>query len=348
MNTETAFEYEENLAGKRFAFFGHFSHWPSLFLDATPQAHVQARLAMVVHNVDADLDYLVVGDGREKGRADAIRQAQKLRAEGDRPKTLDEREFLHLVRPKIAGKSFAVAGGFSQGGLDLDDGPGGLLARYGVTVREKVCADLDFLVIGERRAKGKTAVLRQAETLRDQGAPIRILREHELLDWLACLDRPEAQHDDFRTFAARLRHVADPRRVDRALQMLKKEAFQLYTDVTAEQLGGVVKSQSYAGTHYACWLDREGRYACFDDDLDRCMGLQGSVCKHILVLLIGLTYSGELDPTQAYAWMRTAAKKGPVNKEGPSAELVLRYRGVEAGEVDWRPTETVPEDFYAL
>ena len=27
---------------------------------------------------------------------------------------------------------------------------------------------------------------------------------------------------------------------------------------------------------------------------------------------------------------------------------LLRYRGAQAGEVDWRPTETVPEDYYAL
>jgi hypothetical protein len=26
----------------------------------------------------------------------------------------------------------------------------------------------------------------------------------------------------------------------------------------------------------------------------------------------------------------------------------LKYKGVEAGEIDWRPTETIPEDFYAL
>jgi hypothetical protein len=25
----------------------------------------------------------------------------------------------------------------------------------------------------------------------------------------------------------------------------------------------------------------------------------------------------------------------------------LRYKGAEAGEIDWRPTETMPEDYYA-
>ena len=26
----------------------------------------------------------------------------------------------------------------------------------------------------------------------------------------------------------------------------------------------------------------------------------------------------------------------------------LKYKGAEAGDVDWRPTETIPEDFYAM
>ena len=29
-------------------------------------------------------------------------------------------------------------------------------------------------------------------------------------------------------------------------------------------------------------------------------------------------------------------------------ETLLRFKGAEAGEVDWRPTETIPEDFYAM
>jgi hypothetical protein len=27
---------------------------------------------------------------------------------------------------------------------------------------------------------------------------------------------------------------------------------------------------------------------------------------------------------------------------------LLRYKGAEAGEIDRRPTETIPEDFYAM
>jgi hypothetical protein len=29
-------------------------------------------------------------------------------------------------------------------------------------------------------------------------------------------------------------------------------------------------------------------------------------------------------------------------------EIFIKYKGAEAGEVDWRPTETMPEDYYAV
>jgi len=30
------------------------------------------------------------------------------------------------------------------------------------------------------------------------------------------------------------------------------------------------------------------------------------------------------------------------------SQTFLKYKGAEAGEIDWRPTETVPEDYYAF
>jgi hypothetical protein len=29
------------------------------------------------------------------------------------------------------------------------------------------------------------------------------------------------------------------------------------------------------------------------------------------------------------------------------SDTLLMYRGAEAGEIDWRPTETIPEDYFA-
>jgi hypothetical protein len=38
----------------------------------------------------------------------------------------------------------------------------------------------------------------------------------------------------------------------------------------------------------------------------------------------------------------------PAIDEEIMSATFLRYKGAEAGEVDWRPTETIPEDFYAM
>ena len=43
----------------------------------------------------------------------------------------------------------------------------------------------------------------------------------------------------------------------------------------------------------------------------------------------------------------SGSAKPELNKEA-MGEFFIRYKGAEAGEVDWRPTETVPEDYYAL
>ncbi len=344
----TLFGNAENLEGRRFAFFGRFGNWPQLHVHTRPAELVRERGALVVDQVDDQLDYLVIGDKPQKGRADAVRKAARLRTRGATIETLDEREFLYLIRPQISGRSFCFTGGFSAGGLDLEEGPGDLLAQHGASLEEKVNDDLDCLVVGERRGKGKTATLRRADELRQQGSDLIILPEHQFLELVACLSQPGATQNDFRSLAAQLRQVADERRVDRAIKMLKKEAFQLYANSTSETLGGIVKSQTQEGTFYASWIDHQGRYSCYDHDLEACRGTQGAVCKHILVLLIGMARNGGFDPACAYKWIRAAAKKKPVNDPNPSAELILPFRGVEAGEVDWRPTETVPEDYYAL
>jgi len=40
-------------------------------------------------------------------------------------------------------------------------------------------------------------------------------------------------------------------------------------------------------------------------------------------------------------------KKAALDKNAISATFI-KYKGAEAGEIDWRPTETIPEDYYAL
>ena len=54
------------------------------------------------------------------------------------------------------------------------------------------------------------------------------------------------------------------------------------------------------------------------------------------------------DPAVAAAWVDASKTQKPAYDPNAMTETFLRYRGAEAGEIDWRPTETVPEDFYAM
>ncbi|MGN6105892.1 MAG: hypothetical protein ACTHU0_12370, partial [Kofleriaceae bacterium] len=126
------------------------------------------------------------------------------------------------------------------------------------------------------------------------------------------------------------------------------EKFQIYARIDEQRLVGVGRSQSGSGTVYASGLTPDGHYGCAQPDLSECMGLQGSPCKHLLVLVVGLARVGTLPLDQGIQWIQAAKRHGPREDGELSAETFLQYKGAQAGELDWRPTETIPEDFYAL
>ncbi len=159
---------------------------------------------------------------------------------------------------------------------------------------------------------------------------------------------PDGGTVDFKTFLSRLEQEFDQERLKKSLKMLKGERFQLFAEVTPDSLVGVVKSQTDASLVYSCRLTENGSYACCTQNLNPCGGLRGTLCKHLLVLLIGITNGGELDAAKACEWVLGSKhfKNATLDKDVMTATL-LRYKGAEAGEIDWRPTETMPEDYYA-
>jgi hypothetical protein len=146
----------------------------------------------------------------------------------------------------------------------------------------------------------------------------------------------------------RLRGQVDGARLSKALVMLQAERFQLYAQADGAALVGVVKSQSNPRLVYSCRLAADGSFGCCTQNLRPCGGLRGALCKHLLVLIVGLTKAGQLDPGTVHSWVRASRNQRPSNDRDPMSETFLRYKGAEAGAIDWRPTETVPEDYYAL
>ncbi len=153
---------------------------------------------------------------------------------------------------------------------------------------------------------------------------------------------------DFDQFMDRLGEITDASRLKKSTKMLKANAFQLFSEVTNGSVTGVVKSQTDANLVYSCSLSSDGTFCCCTQNLNACGGLRGSLCKHLLVLIVGLTKSGELDATDVDRWINESKMKQPVLDKDRMSEILLKYKGAEAGEIDWRPTETVPEDFMAF
>ena len=68
----------------------------------------------------------------------------------------------------------------------------------------------------------------------------------------------------------------------------------------------------------------------------------------LLVLVVGLVQAGQADAELLSKWAKATGKNKPkLDKDAMSATFV-KYKGAEAGEIDWRLTETIPEDYYAL
>jgi uncharacterized protein YjbI with pentapeptide repeats len=153
---------------------------------------------------------------------------------------------------------------------------------------------------------------------------------------------------DLPSFMARLRQTIDPGRLGNALEMLCSDRFQLFSQVEEGSLIGVVRSQSDPDLVYSCRLAGDGSYSCCTQNLHVCGGLRGALCKHLLVLIVGLARAEKLDLAAVDRWIEASQKKKPVHDRDSASTVFLRYKGAETGEVDWRPTETVPEDFYAF
>src|SRR5262249_16297978 len=139
----------------------------------------------------------------------------------------------------------------------------------------------------------------------------------------------------------------------KALTMLRAERFQLFAEVDPDYVSGIVRSQSSASRIYACRLATDGRYSCCTQNLIQCVVSRGSPCKHLLGLVVGLVKAGDLGTATGVEWLTCARQMGRTSDgHRPDKDVVtatfLKFKGAEAGEVDWRPTETIPEDFYAM
>ena len=131
---------------------------------------------------------------------------------------------------------------------------------------------------------------------------------------------------DFDTFMERLTEITDASRLKKSLKMLKADSFELFSEVEDDRVAGVVKSQSDAKLVYSCTLQQSGEFSCCTQNLNPCGGLRGSLCKHILVLLVGLAKSGELDPTKGRPMDQRQQTEKPRTGQGPHGRSPLKIQ----------------------
>ena len=339
-------DYAQDVSGKRFALVGAPIGWPR-FHPGGPTETLRSRGASVAEKLSADVDYIAVFGGRQKGRAAGKRKAEQLAAEG-KVELLDQQGLLHMLRPDLSKKSFVFVGGFD---CEVDgvpeSHPRAMAEAAGATVLSKVHPDMSYAVVGRRRKKGKTAELRHLEMLAREGHLFRQLTEEAFLELVSSQGAPRESRG-LADLVVRFQALTDSGRLKRALKMLKAESFQLFLDVTDEHLVGIVRSQTGASKFYSTRVHASGEYWCCGHDLADCMGMQGRMCKHLIVLALGAVQTGEISAATVEGWLASAASRGPKKEEQAASDTILRYRSAEAGELDWRPAETTPEDFYAF
>ncbi len=146
----------------------------------------------------------------------------------------------------------------------------------------------------------------------------------------------------------RLTPEVDSGRLKNALKMLRADRFQLFAHFDDCELIGVIQSQTDDDLVYACRLTHNGEFSCCTQNLRPCGGLRGKVCKHLLVLMIGLSENGDLNAETSAQWVQASHGHNPKLDIDAMSSIFLQYKGAQAGEVDWRPTETIPEDYYAF
>ncbi|MBS1956319.1 MAG: pentapeptide repeat-containing protein [Cyanobacteria bacterium SZAS-4] len=178
------------------------------------------------------------------------------------------------------------------------------------------------------------------EDLKWKGAGVDPRLEQELKE---ALDKGIGNYDEF---IEEVKCNFEFERTEKALKMLKKEKFQLYSHITPEQVVGIVRSQTDSELVYACMLNQSGNFSCCTQNLKPCGGLKGALCKHLLVLVIGLTRSDQLEAGTAANWVIQSKFHQPKMQKELMSDVFLQYKGALVGEFDWRPTETVPEDYY--
>lgn len=120
----------------------------------------------------------------------------------------------------------------------------------------------------------------------------------------------------------------------------------LWAQVTEDGLRGVVPEAANATTFRACHLSSAGAHQCGTQNFTLCEDAAKGLCKHLVALLLDLAKTERLPLGDAARWARLSlAHEGQLDKNLLAA-IFAQY--ADSTQSDYRPNETLPEDYYAL
>jgi len=134
-------------------------------------------------------------------------------------------------------------------------------------------------------------------------------------------------------------------KLDKALDLLQETPLELFYDLGEKTVSGVVRAPTDPDLAFCCHLGDDGSYGCCSSNLSTCNGLRGSLCKHLLVMLIGLVQKGLLPGDRAAHWVAATEGNKPETDKDLCSRALERVESASNGKADWKPIQTNPTDF---
>jgi len=120
----------------------------------------------------------------------------------------------------------------------------------------------------------------------------------------------------------------------------------LWAEADADRAHAVVPAAVGATTFLACRITSAGRFQCATPDLTPCPDAADGVCRHVVCLVLSLVQRERLSAEDAARWLQRSLAHDVGLDRDALGEIFARY--AETIQADYRPNETLPEDYYAL
>jgi hypothetical protein len=129
--------------------------------------------------------------------------------------------------------------------------------------------------------------------------------------------------------------------------MLRKEKHLMFIERTPEGIAGIVKSQTNKNLEYSVILNSDGNHICGTQNLRRCGGLRGGICKHCIMLTMAAVKSNMVTAEEGITWLSNSVGKYSTYNKPRAEDIFARFQNPTT-ELEFRSVEITAEDFMAF